>query len=596
MSLQWSDFPSGQVGLYGSNSSRMLNGTPWTAIGSSDLVLDPDLTLPDRGYVFEPFRNGGIAARLAFNAPDTMGGVAFNLWFPSLDTGTLPTIGFNTAAGSAGYVLAFNNSGHAFLYRVPDTTVNTGWVAVATAAYPVIFANSWNSFEINLDFVSGVYEVRKNGTAIADLTGTDGSPLGGTIGQLAAWCGQPGSGSKTAFNLKNLVVYNGDGSRFNSFLGNVAVNDLYPSGDVDLQWDPSSGSLGYPLIKDNTPGNRLTCTGAISDNEYITIASVRYKWTSGSVDAGTPAGTTSNPWLVDLGATTEDSLANLWNAINATGVAGTTYSTALTAHPTLKAVGYSATLLEIEPQDGLTTAQSCSESMTNATWAASSTFWYGPSDTTYLAADYTPAVSATGSFTVSGGVPIADETFAIGANTFTFKAARGAAFTVPIGVDAATTATNMITYINTDQTVGVAASSGGSGVVTITAITGGTAGNSITTTESATNVVANQATLAGGVNTVYPAADIVSFTDLSADVTSVKGIMSIQRAAKTDGGDGNLQVSLSPNGTDWDAGTDNALTTAQTYYSDTSEVSPATSGAWTVAEVNALQGKLNRTL
>lgn len=593
MSMQWADFPDGQVGLYGTNTAKMFNGTPWTSLNDSTLVTDPDTTLPNRGFVFHPRNSvpGGIAARLSLTAPDQKAGIAFKIWIEGLSSKLTPTAGFNNSSGTNGLVLVFDSAGHAYLYAG-----NSLSVLVASANYPVVYANSWNSFEINYDFVTGDYEVRKNGVQIAELTGTNGSPFTGTVAQIALWDGTAGSSGSSTYYVKDLVVYNGAGSRFNTFLGNVSVNDLYPNADVDLQWQTSSGSLGYPLIKDDTPGNRLTITGTISANEVIQIGGVYYKWTSGSVDSGTPAGTSANPWLVLLGATAQDSLQNVWEAINATGTPGTTYSTALTAHPTMKAVGYTATLLEVEPQDGLTTGQSCTETMANASWAASSTYWYGPSDTTYLAADYTAAVSATGSFTVSGGVPIADETFTIGANTWTFKALRANAFEVTIGTDAPTTATNMITAINVDQTVGVEASDGGSGVATITAVTGGTAGNSITTTESATNVSVSGANLTGGENTVYPDPDIVSFTDLDADVTSVKGIMSIQRAAKTDGGDGNLQVSLSPNGTDWDDGTDTPLTTAQTYHWDTSEVSPASAGPWLPAEVNTLQGKLNRTL
>ena len=589
MSEQWADFPDGQVGLYGSDASKMLNGTPWLYIGNTALGTDPDTTLADRGIVCSPNTLGSTmttALRMALDAPHQKAGASFNLWPVSI-VEARPILYFGSTSNTPRFTLGVTANGGLQLRTTSGTVL-------ATADYPLVRVNSWQHIEMNADAVTGAVEVRVRGNAVPELTGTF-TPPGSTIGIVALPTRYDAQAGESNYRYKNFVAYNGAGSRFNSFLGNAAVNDLYPNSDLDLKWAPSSGSLGYPLIKDNTPGNRLTLTGTVSAGENITIASVRYQWTAGSVDAGTPSGTTANPWLVALGGTTEESLENLWNAINATGTPGTTYSTALTAHPTLKAVGYSPTLLEIEPQDGITTGQTCAESIANGSWASSSTFWYGPSDTTYLEADYTPAVAATGSFTVSGGVPIADETFAIGANTWTFKASRVNPFEVPIGGDAAATALNMITYINVDQTVGVEAASGGSGVVDIEASTGGVAGDSITLSETATNVTKSGDNLTGGVDPVYPDPDIVGFTNLPADVTSVKGLMALYRAAKTDGGDGKMQVSLSPNGTDWDDGTDRALTTAQSYYWDTSEVSPDTSGPWTVSEVNALQGKLNRT-
>jgi hypothetical protein len=50
------------------------------------------------------------------------------------------------------------------------------------------------------------------------------------------------------------------------------------------------------------------------------------------VNAGTPAGTLANPWLVALGVSTATAWANFSAAINNSGTPGTQYSTALTAH------------------------------------------------------------------------------------------------------------------------------------------------------------------------------------------------------------------------------------------------------------------------
>ncbi len=95
----------------------------------------------------------------------------------------------------------------------------------------------------------------------------------------------------------------------------------------------------------------LTASGAILNNDVIRIGDVYYQWTSGSVNAGTPAGTAGNPWLVNLATANVDALDNMRLAINAEGEAGVTYSTALTAHPTVLARSSTATTLRVQARD-----------------------------------------------------------------------------------------------------------------------------------------------------------------------------------------------------------------------------------------------------
>lgn len=72
----------------------------------------------------------------------------------------------------------------------------------------------------------------------------------------------------------------------------------------------------------------LTASGGISAGEVVSIDSVFYEYTAGGVDVGTPLGTVGDPYLVALGAGTEEALTNLRNAMNLAGVPGTDYSTA----------------------------------------------------------------------------------------------------------------------------------------------------------------------------------------------------------------------------------------------------------------------------
>lgn len=92
-----------------------------------------------------------------------------------------------------------------------------------------------------------------------------------------------------------------------------------------------------------------------------------------------------------------------------------------------------------------------------------------------------------------------------------------------------------------------------------------------------------------------PAEAVFEFANLPADVTSVRALMTLVRAAKSDGGDGNLQVGLR-SGVANDLGADRPITTAFTYWYDFSETDPATSLPWTPVAVDAAQLTLDRTV
>jgi hypothetical protein len=62
-----------------------------------------------------------------------------------------------------------------------------------------------------------------------------------------------------------------------------------------------------------------TITGVPANNDTVQIGAVYYKFTNGSVNAGTPLGTLANPWLVALGVSTATAWANFsacyrWNS------------------------------------------------------------------------------------------------------------------------------------------------------------------------------------------------------------------------------------------------------------------------------------------
>lgn len=107
----------------------------------------------------------------------------------------------------------------------------------------------------------------------------------------------------------------------------------------------------------------------------------------------------------------------------------------------------------------------------------------------------------------------------------------------------------------------------------------------------------DDSTYLSAADTPMPSADMrFEMSDLPPDVTSIRGLISVTRHRKVDGGDGNLQTALSPNGTDWDSGADRPITTSFQYDFDVSELSPATSAAWTPIEVDDLELRVDRTV
>jgi hypothetical protein len=96
-----------------------------------------------------------------------------------------------------------------------------------------------------------------------------------------------------------------------------------------------------------------------------------------------------------------------------------------------------------------------------------------------------------------------------------------------------------------------------------------------------------------------PAAYVAELSNLPADVTSIRGLMTFVRAAKTDGGDGSLQIGLisDPLGVPATAlGANRPITVAQTYWRDVFEQDPKTLAPWTPAAVDLVRLQINRTL
>lgn len=96
-----------------------------------------------------------------------------------------------------------------------------------------------------------------------------------------------------------------------------------------------------------------------------------------------------------------------------------------------------------------------------------------------------------------------------------------------------------------------------------------------------------------------PEAYVATMSDLPPDITSIKALMTVVRAAKTDGGDASLQTSIISSPDDAPAvfaGADRPITVAQTYWRDVSERDPKTNAPWTPGAVDDINVSIDRTV
>lgn len=164
---------------------------------------------------------------------------------------------------------------------------------------------------------------------------------------------QPGTFDNDLFFVSGEQLYRYDGTTNTAITGTIATGTTpsvtFVSGAGYEHLFITDGVLLQYYDGDDTAFGTLTSTSAIADADIIQIDSTFYSWVSGSVDAGTPDGTSNTtPWLVDLGASDEEAFANMILALNAGEGAGTTYSTALTAHGTVAGVTSSVSFMEVE--------------------------------------------------------------------------------------------------------------------------------------------------------------------------------------------------------------------------------------------------------
>lgn len=92
---------------------------------------------------------------------------------------------------------------------------------------------------------------------------------------------------------------------------------------------------------------RGTISGSPANGDGVRVGTVYYQFTTGSVDAGAPAGTVGNPWLVAKSLADAISWQNFGFAIGAKGEPGVDYSTALAVNPDAQASAVDPTAVTV---------------------------------------------------------------------------------------------------------------------------------------------------------------------------------------------------------------------------------------------------------
>lgn len=261
MSIQYMD----NFQFYGTNTTYMLDGLPWSSISGS-LVADPDTSASGNVLRVTASNNNSntLDTRLSLPTVTTKVGNAFRFYMDVLPTGngTRPSIlAYRSLANAKLYDWIIEPNGSLSLY-------NTSGTLIATTTNPVMAPKSWFHYEFYIDLTAGTYEARIEGVTV--LSGTGLTPVPTSIYLLGYSARQDFTSNSNAKNyMKDFVVWDGSGSVNNSFLGSVTVFLLKVNGDVSSGWTRSSGSTDYGLLNETTPDD----TGYISAGTSLPAAS-----------------------------------------------------------------------------------------------------------------------------------------------------------------------------------------------------------------------------------------------------------------------------------------------------------------------------------
>lgn len=271
MSIIWADFPSGDLGIYGTDRTRMLDGV-WSAFMGDGLTIqnDPDPGVGAAGKVLRALNGSGTVeatVRYALPAgPTTTVGVGCRMWvagFTANEWSNTPLIGFTTGSNIPVVYAVVTPTGSIKLTSNYVTGMVGNPNTIADTLVPVLTANSWNHVEIKVTrgASDGVVELRVNSQTVLVATGLVLGANDPALVHFGVTHFKTGSGTIGYF--KDIVIWDTVGSQNNNFLGAVSVYILRPDADVAFPWTPSTGTTGFNLIDETGPPN---------DSDFISAA------------------------------------------------------------------------------------------------------------------------------------------------------------------------------------------------------------------------------------------------------------------------------------------------------------------------------------
>jgi len=187
---------------------------------------------------------------------------------------------------------------------------------------------------------------------------------------------QPGSFSDCLFVGSNTSLYRVDTDETVTLIqagaytnGAASSPEFVATGEIGSTPEylfTTDGGVLWLYVEDGYARGTITATGTISVADVVRIDGVYYSIQTSSLDTGSPAGTSGNPWKVQKGADNAATMQNLFDAVNATGTPGTSYSTALTEHLTVAAYTVTSTTVSVRAKDAGATGNSIVTTETSA--------------------------------------------------------------------------------------------------------------------------------------------------------------------------------------------------------------------------------------
>lgn len=235
--------------IYGTDMSLLTNGIYAEVNGS--LTSDPDGL--SSGRVLNTENTTSNSSRpfryVSQEGPKDTMGFCLRLWYtnlPNNNTGQFQVQFRNTSN---------DNIAALYITATGQVTFYTFGGESFTTDIPVVTANGWYHYEVKFTKVTAAtcdFEVRVEGITVLSGEGV-AVPVPDDPAQVCA------SRANISINhnvfIKDLVIWNGEGTYNNDFLGTVLVTSLLPVSDISLNWTPSSGSTGYTILDNIPPSN-----------------------------------------------------------------------------------------------------------------------------------------------------------------------------------------------------------------------------------------------------------------------------------------------------------------------------------------------------